>query len=221
MTDPVSLLNGASGIEITTPNAVINDLINVNDVRLFCLGTPGNRDLQWEATNISNLDDGEITPEEDAAHLEISVTYVYNRSFIQLTTQSADPLLTLVGYISCKSRQSNRSSVEVFITPTNPLWRVISPLTEVVPMGAEVNITLQYGDSSVGYQNFGSGFLYGLRFLPCVATLPDMTLLMGITDELSNTVEYTFRAGLQDSGEYKWNGMSGITGGRNSSNAVL
>lgn len=200
-TDPVSIIVVDRDSEILTPNAVIN----TGNLNLICLGIPGNRDLQWEATNISNLNNGEITPEEAAPFPGFDVAYVISdRSFIRLSSEPATPLVT--GYISCRSRQSNRSS-EVFVTPVDPLWRVISPPMDLVPVGAEVVITLQHGDNSVGSGNVGPGFMYSLRFLPCVATLPDEVLLAGMTDESSNTVEYSFRAGLLDSGEYKWNGM--------------
>lgn len=49
--------------------------------------------------------------------------------------------------------------------------------------------------------------MYSLIFIPCVATQPDVTLLMGISDEFSNTLEFSFRARLnEDSGEFIWNG---------------
>lgn len=204
--EPVSILADSS--EVLTLNAVIN----TGNLDLTCLGTDGNRDLQWEATSIASLNNGEITAEAAAAFPGFNVTYLisnamyqFDRSFILLSSPPDIPLVT--GYITCKSRQSNRSSVEVFVTPMNPLWRIISPPAEVVPMGADVNIVLQYGDNSVGFRNMGPGFVYNLRFLPCVATQPDEVLLMGITEESNNTVKHSFHARLLDSGEYLWNGM--------------
>lgn len=200
-TDPVAIIVTDRDREILPSNAVIN----TGHLDLVCLGISGNRDLLWEATNISNLNNGEITPEGAANFPGFDVSYlISDRSFIRLNSELATPLIT--GYISCRSRQSN-ISVEAFVTRVDPLWRVISPAMDVVPVGAEVNITLQYGDNSVGSGNLGSGFVYTLRFLPCVRMLPDETLLAGMTDELSNTVEYSFRAGLLDSGEYQWNCM--------------
>lgn len=204
--DPLSILT--AGNEVLIPGAVIN----TGSLSLSCLGTTGNRDLRWEAMNITNLDNGEISLEEASAFQGFDVTYfintdllTLNRSYIML---SSAPLVPLVmGYISCTSAQSNRS-VEVFITPTNPLWRLLSPLMDITPMGAEVTLTIQHADASVGYQNQGSGFVYSLRFLPCVATQPDEMLTGGNTNQFNNTLEYTFRARLNDdSGEYKWNGM--------------
>ena len=196
-----------AGGEVLMPNAVIN----TGNLFLICLGIMGNRELQWEATDIADLNNGEVGIEEAAAFPGFNVSYAFNgpmydldRSFIYLTSEPGTTLV--MGHVSCKSRQSN-SSVEVFVTSINPLWQVISPITEVVPMGAEVNIVIQYGDDSVGYQNLGPGFLYNLRFLPCVATQPDETLLMGITEQFNNTVNYSFRARLIDAGEYLWNGM--------------
>lgn len=193
--------------EVLTPNAVIN----TGSLNFMCVGTPGNRDLQWEAVNISGLNNGEITPEEAASFPGFNITYLINstmylfdRSFILLNSPPATPLV--MGYISCRSRQSGRN-IEVFVTPVNPLWRVISAAQDAMPLGAQVKTTLQYGENSIGSRNVGPGFIYSLRFLPCVATQPDETLLMGITDDTENTLEYSFRARLMDSGEFRWNGM--------------
>lgn len=205
--DPIAILAG--GREVLSSNAVINSFVN-NSFSFNCLGTTENRNLLWESRNISTLSDGEILIEDTETLQGLTVTYVINtgifflnRSFIILFANRTE---FFNGYYSCKSQQSN-DSVEIYTTLINPLWQVVPPHIAVVPMGADVTITLQYGDSSVGYQNNGGGFRYSLMFLPCVATLPDELLQTGISKRFSNQLVYSFQARLNDdSGEFLWNG---------------
>lgn len=209
--DPVSVLTNG---EEVLPNAVINAVSSLTVLSLICLSTVGNRDLYWEANNIPNLNDGEITIGEAANFEPFNVNYVldtdlffFDRRFIQLSSDRTYLGSVVTGSLSCKSRESNVSSSGVYLTTTNPLWQVLSAVMDTVPMGAQVNITLQYGDNSNGYRNQGTGFTYSLIFVPCVATQPDVALLAGTSDEFSNTLEFSFRARLDDdSGEYMWNG---------------
>ena len=209
--DPVSVITND---EEVLPNAVINTASSLTRLSLICLSTMGNRDLYWEANNIPNLNDGEITIEETTNFAPFDVNYVLDtdllfldRSFITLSSDPTYQGVIVTGSLSCKSRESNVSSSDVYLTTTNPLWEVLSPVMDTVPMGAQVSLTLQYGDNSNGYQNQGLGFMYTLIFIPCVATQPDVTLLVGNSREFSNILEFSFRARLNDdSGEYVWNG---------------
>lgn len=211
--DSLSILNDI-GIEILPSNAVINyfDSNPTSPFHIRCMGTAENRNLQWESRNVSILNDGEVTLQESLEVPGLHIQYVtdlrsffFNRSTIVLGIPVFSSSFT--GYYTCRSRESN-ASMEVYMTSINPLWQLTSPLKMVVPMGAEVNLTLQYGDSSAGFRNYGNGFMYTLQFLPCVATLPDTVLQNGISDALSNILLYSFRARLfSDSGEFRWTGM--------------
>jgi hypothetical protein len=197
--NPVAI--SAAFVEIGFPNAVIN----TGSPSFICISTVGNRNLQWEARNVSGLNDGEITEDEASTFINYVIDtdgFSLNRSVILVNAFE----LSTSGYISCSSRESNVSSHEVFFTAEDPLWRVISPHFDNLPMGARVNLTLQYGDSSDGIVNNGRGFAYSLYFLPCVETLPDQVLTAGVTSRFGNTIDYTVHARLADSGEYKWNG---------------
>lgn len=184
---------------------------NPNSIfHIRCLGAVGNANLQWETRNVSVLNDGEITEQEaagingfDVVYITNSSVFFFNRSTIVLRIPSFQP--SFAGYYTCRSRESN-NSVEVYMTSLNPLWQLVTPTTMIVPMGAEVIIALQYGDSSVGSQNIGSGFLHTLIFFPCVPTLPNLALRSGFSDTFSNLLTYSFRARLDDSGEFRWNG---------------
>ena len=186
-----------------------NVVINTGSPSFACLSTIGNRNLQWEARNVSGLNDGEITEDEASSFQLFDIDYVIDTGGFSLNRSSILIRifeLSTSGYISCSSRESNISSYEVFFTPEDPLWRVISPNFNYLPMGARVNLTLQYGDASDGILNNGRGFAYSLYFLPCVATLPDQVLAAGITSRFGNSIDYSLYASLADSGEYKWNG---------------
>ncbi len=212
----LSILNDI-GISVIPANAVINffDSNPSSPFHIRCLGTIGNRDMQWESRNVSVLNDGEITFQEASEIQGLHVQYItnlttffFNRSTIVLFIPTFQPSFT--GYYACRSRESNKS-VEVYLTSSNPLWQLTSSLEMVVPMGAYVNLTLQYADNSVGFRNYGNGFVYTLHFIPCVATLPDVLLQNGSIDIFSNLLTYSFRARLlDDSGEFRWNGMHDV-----------
>ena len=209
--DPVSILNNDR--EIFPSMAVINYFpiyMNTDNpvLAINCLSTAENPLLQWESMNVSSLSDGEITQEAADEINALNVTYFSsisaNQRLISLLIHPFGEQFT--GYYFCRSQQSNISR-KVFTTLTNPLWELISPRNVTLPMGAEVSIVIRYGDSSSGYENRGSGFLYSLIFLPCVATQPDEVLLFGFSNRFSNEIVYTFRARIDvDSGEYRWNG---------------
>ena len=207
--DPIAVLDGSA--EVFSSNAVINTFFARTFERTFvlsCFATNGSADLTWQSRNVSGLDDGEIALAEVESLRGVNVTVntgqLFDRDFISLAVNVTGGLYT--GYYACRSRQTN-STIEVFATLTNPLWRTLTPSSLSVPMGAEVELTIQYADRSTGAQNRGRGFMYNLRFLPCVATLPDQTLQSGTTDEFANDLAYSFRARLgDDSGEFVWNG---------------
>lgn len=196
-------------MEVLSSNAVIN-IFPTNPFTLICLGTSENRNLLWQSRNVTNLDDGEITLIETESSQDVNVTYDtgsfnIDRRLISISF-NVNSFGLYAGYYSCMSQQSN-STIEVYTTLTNPLWRLTSPSTVTVPMGVEVTITVQYADNSTGYQNMGNGFVYNLRFLPCVATQPNLTLLTGMTDAFDNNLAHSFSPRLDDgSGEYLWNG---------------
>lgn len=153
--DPVSVL--IENVEEVLPNAVINTVSSLTRLSLVCLSTVGNRDLYWEANDIPNLNDGEITIEEAANFPPFDVTYVLDidslfldRSYILLSSDPTYQGPIVTGSLSCKSSESNGSSFDIYLTTTNPLWQVLSPAMDTVPMGAQVNLTLQYGDDSNG-----------------------------------------------------------------------
>ena len=210
--DDVSIV--ADNIKIFSSNAVINTF-PTNPFTLSCLGAADSRSLQWEIRNVSLLNNGELTLAETENLAGINVTYMsrtnsffFNQSFIFLSLDRSR-IGFYSGYYSCRSRQSN-STVEVFVTLRDPLWQLVTPPHLEVSMGVEVIIAIQYADRSTGYRNLGSGFVYGLRFLPCVATDPDVMLEAGMTDTLSNELTFSFHTMLNvDSGEYLWNGEFG------------
>lgn len=185
--------------EVFPANAVINYFGDNSLFSLLCLSTEQNADLRWESRNVSRLSDGEII----AGTLnELNISAAFER---RLTTLSIRPFVVeFTGYYSCISLHS---SIEVYATPTNPLWELISPIHDYVPMGAIVTLVIRHADSSTGYGNRGNGFNYTLHFLPCVASLPDQVLATGISSRNSSRLMYMFRARLmQDSGEFLWNG---------------
>lgn len=200
--EPLSILN--EDREIPPSNSVINAFSRLDSVTLniLCLGTLDNQNLQWESRNVSSLNDGEITVADSNRNIALEISSLYRR-FLML---SINPFQSqFFGYYLCRSRQSN-NIVEVYVTTENPLWQVISPPNNFVPMGFVVTLTVRYGDNSVGYQNNGTGFVYSLVFLPCAPAQPSNVLLTGISGEFNNQLQYTFRARLNDdSGEFLWN----------------
>ncbi len=213
--DSFALLN--EDREVFPSYAVINyfRLLGTSNLPIFsisCLSTVDHPDLQWGNRNVSTLVDGNITQEIAQRTEGLNVTYFgitpLEQRFIFLSVHPFSRNNT--GYYYCQSQLSN-NSLEVFATLTNPLWEAIPLPSIYVPMGAETTITVRYGDNSMGYENMGEGFSYTLRFLPCVATLPDEVLESGSTERYSNAIVYSFYARLMDdSGEYQWNGKRAI-----------
>ena len=203
---PLSILNADK--EVFPTIAVINSFTrntftNSLELSITCFSTAQNSRVQWESRNVSGLTNGEIM-QTDALNLTyVEDVFSSERRIASLYVHSFGP--AFIGYYICRSQRSNRT-IQVFTTLTNPLWEVSSIASDSVPMGAEINITVRYGDNSLGFENRGNGFSYVLRFLPCVATQPDETRLSGVSNRFSNEVVYPFRARLNDSGEYQWNG---------------
>lgn len=196
------------------PFAVINFFTTSSStglrvLSLTCASTLPNPQLQWESRAVTNLEDGILTASITKLIEAVDVTYFsMDPTEQRLVNLTIHPFVVgYSGFYTCRPQQSNLSTL-VYATLTNPLWEVAFPGMLYYPVGAEVsNLVLRYGDSSVGYEQRGSGFNYKLTFLPCVATQPVRDLLANVTDRFSSELRYTFRVRLDiDSGEYLWNG---------------
>ena len=109
---------------------------------------------------VSGLPDGPISsPEVDIAY------------FPESDAQQRDVVLTvrpiterLVGSYSCVSQESGVSA-DVYVTMTNPLWELITPTVNYLPIGTLLPVvSARYADFSTGYRNNGPGFSYSLTF---------------------------------------------------------
>ena len=206
-TAPISILNNDKELP---PNAVINVFSRAHPLgnpllSLRCYSTENHSDLFWEAANVPNLADGYISPETVASTSSLSILTIGTP--VQDTVLTQNPISNLTfGTYTCRSRASN-SFVEILTTDIDPFWMSRTSMFIEAPIGYVVKLSVLYADVSVGYMNFGTGFSYVLKFIPCVEILPDRVLLMGTTGSFGNELSYMFRAelGVQD-GTYQING---------------
>lgn len=175
---------------------------------LRCFSSDGNGDLEWRTQEVSALP-GLLTPSLTQTIPEVTVAYEQytfrERQDIYFSYQPWSA--AAAGYYVCLSQLSGYSA-EVYTTFTNPLWEQISPVSQNLPLGAEVVIQARYADASVGYVNLGSGFSYELKFVSHIATPPEGIVMdLGTVSVTQNSYEYTFRATFNTAGVYYLRGM--------------
>lgn len=170
-------------------------------LNLRCVSVDGHGDLQWQTTGVAALPSA-LDNSLDIEGIEI----IYNGDRdVSLVLHPFTEVFT--GTFTCASQESGFVS-DVIATLTNPYWQVVTPSVYEEPIGVELTIMAIYGDFSFGYINVGQGFLYELKFVPCVETLPDEVLASGQTNNSSNQLMYSFIASFDRAGDYQLTGKS-------------
>jgi hypothetical protein len=196
--NPVSLLNNDRVME---PNAVINSFSvyeGVDYLSLVCVGTAGNGQLQWE--RLSGETEGGVLGNSD------DVTIDYYSDDKRDTSLTLKPVTSaLAGYYSCRSTQTDQGA-SVLVTFQDPYFAFTSFGYYDIPLGVRVDISARYAYSSNGVNNSGTGFTYGLTFIPLTSTgstLSEGELIeSGSTDPLSNNYVYSVYGSRTNGGLY-------------------